>query len=220
MKPTDWNKYYQKRSLFSKLSSFICWGKITSFLKEYHLDSCGQQYTVLELGGANSIFYTRLRRLYPSANIILLDKEDCLQAEFKQNIAGDSKLTIVKNDLLSSIAHIPDVDFVFSIGLIEHFSEKDTQKIIARHFEYCKPGGFVLISFPVNTMLYQLTRHTMELVKMWKFYDERALTLSEVEEEMKKYGLKKGEMFDCRLGLTQQVFLFQKSLHTTETNIQ
>ena len=101
-------------------------------------------------------------------------------------------------------------DFVYSIGLIEHFRDKDIETLILRHFEFCKDDGIVLISFPTPTKKYRFIRRCMELLGCWQFYDEKPIKYSEVEECFKKYGTVLEHYTNYKLPLTQEIVIAKK----------
>jgi SAM-dependent methyltransferase len=72
------------------------------------------------------------------------------------------------------------MDVVFSVGLIEHFDRPRTQRAVRAHFDFLKPGGIAVISFPTPTPLYRLARRVAEQAGAWMFDDERPLGLDEV----------------------------------------
>ena len=103
-------------------------------------------------------------------------------------------------------------DFVYSVGLIEHFRNDDIDTVIKRHFEYCKNDGMVLISFPTPTKKYLFYRNLMEKLGVWQFYDEQALLPERVINVMNKCGHIEKHFLNNKLALTQYVVI-ATSLH-------
>ena len=76
----------------------------------------------------------------------------------------------------------------FSIGLIEHFRNGDISKMIRRHFDFCKTGGIVFISFPTPTKKYRFIRKCMERLNVWFFTDEEPLKFNQVKDVFAQCG--------------------------------
>lgn len=209
---TDWKAYYEKRSIFSKISGGLCEMSLQKILCGTNFVASGKIDSIVELGGGNSIIYPWLRKHYPHANITLIDRESFSERSFLAAAENDSRLRCVRHDILKSR---PDTlegtgDLVLSLGLIEHFEPNETRKMVERHFSYCKPGGVILISFPCPTILYRCTRRIMELMGVWQFHDERPLLLGEVRPIMEQYGEEICRKLDHRMGLTQQILVYRK----------
>lgn len=212
MRPTDWEKYYEHRSMLSKISGFLCRRTLENILCGNALNDSHIFNTIVELGGGNSIIYPWLRKRYPQSNIILVDKETFSEPAFRSAAKNDRALACVQQDLLEDIPESMKGagDLVLSLGLVEHFCPAETRKMIERHFACCKPGGVVLISFPCPTRLYRCTRRMMELLGAWQFHDERPLHPDEVRAVMDEYGAALCTRLDIRMGLTQQVVVYRK----------
>lgn len=211
MKKTNWKAYYRKRTFVSKCSAWLCAKNLYSLFLRNHLDETRKVKTIVELGGANSALYRYIRTFFPHAQMILIDKEEFNESAFCTQICNDLRLKCKVEDILTpKTEYDASADFVFSIGLVEHFSRPDTALMIRRHFEQCRPGGIVLISFPTPTLTYKVVRCLMQKLNLWIFHDERALQTWEVESEMNRYGTKIDEKLDSRLGLTQKILLYTK----------
>lgn len=127
----------------------------------------------------------------------------------KMDLMSKSHTGVVK-DLLSADAvdsAAEQYDFVFSIGLIEHFLGKDIKTIIDKHYEYCRKGGMVLIAFPTPTKKYIFVRRCMELVGAWQFHDERPIRYDEVRQIFEDKSTVKEHFINKRLPLTQKVVI-------------
>lgn len=113
-------------------------------------------------------------------------------------------------DLTKEITFSEQYDFVYSIGLIEHFSPKERSIVIKNHFKYCKENGHVLISFPTPTRKYRFWRKCMELARMWQFWDEVPLRYEDVKQDMEHYGDVLAVKLNRKLFLTQMLILIKK----------
>lgn len=213
-RPTDWKQYYKKRSIFSKISGRLCQRSLHEVLSKLPIPESRTFKTIAELGGGNSIIYPWLRTHYPQSHIILIDKEEFSQTEFLTAARGDRALSCVVHDLLDSAPEAArgKADLVLSLGLVEHFSPSGTKKMLERHFECCRPGGLVLVSFPCPTSLYKCTRRAMEALGVWQFHDERPLEPAEVRSVMGQHGVELLDKLDIRMGLTQLIVVFRKGV--------
>jgi SAM-dependent methyltransferase len=73
-------------------------------------------------------------------------------------------ITVYCRDALTGdLSDLPRFDLVYSLGLIEHFS--DPLPMIRRHVELAKPGGLVMLGLPnflgISTPILKLTRPEM-----------------------------------------------------------
>lgn len=208
---TNWAAYYAHRSMISKISAAFSAHSVLKSILKY---ARGPVKRIIELGGANTPLYSTYRKHFRSSEIVLLDREPSNSPLFIEQSAGDKKISFFKIDLLNDDlprSIISSADIVFSGGLIEHFDERGTMKLIERHFSVCKPNGLVIISFPTPTFLYRFIRYTMEAINRWQFYDERPLTYDEVLKSMDKFGCIVERTLDIRLGLTQGKLVARKN---------
>lgn len=204
---TDWCAYYDARSTFSSITSAVAFA---SFRKDMVQFAPGMKHLV-ELGGANSIFYDRFRANFPEAHLCLVDKCPPTRA-FAEKIAPDKGTSYLQADVLADdlAQHRERADCVVSFGLIEHFDEEGTATLIARHFSLVKPGGIVYLSFPTPTRLYRATRWLLEFIGKWPFHDERPLGFGEVLRTAGQYGTVVKQGMSYRLGLTQGIVVVRK----------
>ncbi len=98
------------------------------------------------------------------------------------------KVELLLKDILNDDLEDEQSDLVLSVGLIEHFDPKGTQKAVKTHFDLLKPGGLAVITFPTPTFLYRVARYCAEKLGLWIFHDERPLEFKEVVETVEKYG--------------------------------
>jgi cyclopropane fatty-acyl-phospholipid synthase-like methyltransferase len=104
-------------------------------------------------------------------------------------------------------ASFEPADLVFSVGLVEHFSEEQTRIAIRRHFELAKPGGLVLITFPVPTFTYRLIRRAAEALGIWRFPDERPIQLEDAVRLCAEHGKVIAKRLNRAILLTQGIIL-------------
>lgn len=168
---------------------------------------------LIELGGGNSCFAKKLcnRRVIRRYDII--DNNNLAVEQFgRQELASQSHTGYLFN-LLNKEEKIDSAlyDFVYSVGLIEHFVGEDIGTVIERHFECCKPGGIVLISFPTPTVKYRIIRKCMEVTGRWQFHDEVPLTYEAVRDIFTCNGDIQAHYVNRKLPLTQMIVVTKKN---------
>jgi len=105
-------------------------------------------------------------------------------------------------------------DLVFSVGLVEHFKPSETRAAVLAHFDYLRPGGTAIITFPTPTPLYRVTRGFIEELGMWRFPDERPLRPQEVMDAIRVRGEVIWEKMLWPLMLTQYLIVARKRCTT------
>lgn len=191
-KPTDWDSYYARPSAAARFTR-----KITEslFMNAVNRHSAGPVNHFCELGGANSCFYSALSAAFPGALYTVMDTNRRGLALLRDRCKSPDKLRLLQDDILAGPLPGLNADIVFSAGLIEHFSPRQTARAIQAHFACARPGALVMISFPTPTWLYRVVRKAAELLGLWLFTDERPLSVEAVRREMARYG----EILDCRI---------------------
>jgi len=180
-KKTDWNKYYSNNSIFVPFTRKIT----TKILLEYfsiYLPK-NTEINICELGGGNSCFYDSLSKIFPLINYSIIDSNK-LSIDLFLKRTKSKKTEGFFYDLLNDNLPKKKYDLVYSVGLIEHFDENGTKKIINAHLSLLKRRGILLITFPTPTFLYKLSRLLITIVGLWKFHDERPLNFIEVERTL------------------------------------
>lgn len=182
---TDWDAYYNAPFKTAFISRRFTENKLHRLIEQFKPESMDLIY---ELGGGNSHFFEKLRARYPDAAFIIIDNnQHGLDIFSKQHTDADNA-RVINNDILDLQPDLARADFIFSIGLIEHFSPQGTARAIQNHFACAKPGALVLITFPTPTWLYIVARALTEAFGAWQFPDERPLSMNEVLNEVVKYG--------------------------------
>lgn len=177
MDKTNWEDYYKRPYKASGITRSITTKRLIRYINEYVPKN--DQLEIVELGGANSCFFDNIVSQVAYGNYCVIDNNDLGLEKFKERVAGNSKVSVCNQDILNLNTEMK-ADFVFSVGLIEHFDAKQTKLAIEAHFRLLKPGGIALISFPTPTFLYKISRAVSELLGMWIFHDERPLKKEEV----------------------------------------
>lgn len=213
IKKTDWTAYYEKRkSWFSVHSQRHTLNILLDIIDTYCKKSNG--ISIVELGGGNSCFAQNICKLKKIETYDIVDNNEFAVHLFN-NMSLNTKYHLgFLHDLLETedmdITDSRKYDFVYSVGLIEHFRGNDIEQIISQHFKYCKCGGTVLITFPTPTLKYIFIRKCMELIKVWQFYDEVPIIYEEIEKVFEKYGTVKKCFLNKKLPLTQMVVIMEK----------
>ena len=208
MRKTDWTKYYEnKKSWFSAYTQKFTLRIILQAM-ELYLDK-NRAIEVLELGGGNSCFAESICKAKNIETYDIVDNNKLAVDLFNKKNLNIRHHLGIQQDLLRLEESFPvkKYDFVYSIGLIEHFRGDDVKTIIARHFKYCAKGGMVLITFPTPTRKYIFIRKCMELVGIWQFYDEKPVRYEAVKGTFEKCGNVRSHFINKRLPLSQMVVI-------------
>lgn len=196
---TDWDAYYQSPALLANLTRKITTRRLLTVLRKINPR---QPMRICELGGANSCFAAPLCRSLEIGAYHVIDNNSHglrLLADETPN----APLTWENSDVLSISPPPQRFDLVYSVGLIEHFDYAGTALAVQSHFQLCKSGGVVLITFPTPTLPYRAIRHAAEALSMWSFPDERPLSCSEVARVGQDFGIKVHQSINWWIGLTQ-----------------
>ncbi len=203
---TDWTGYYQKkRSIWSVITQTVTWRILLSLVKKYNTK---KKNYVVELGGGNSDFAKKFYQAKLVKKYVIVDNNQLACDLAKVKLNSYPNLLVYKKDLIEEREEgigITKGDIVYSTGLIEHFSKENRRKIIQRHFEWCKKGGIVLITFPTPTLQYKIFRKTMEWIGVWQFWDEKPLYADEIMDVLKENGIILKIYVNYWLPLTQTV---------------
>lgn len=211
---TDWTAYYtQKRSWISTYTQQFTFRIIKNTIDKYILRNHQKiALQVAELGGGNSCFAEQL------CKTVHIDTYDIFDNN-ALSIELFNKIGLSVNNSHGNLINLLDdnntskntyYDFVYSIGLIEHFKGNDIKTIINRHYDYCKPHGIVLVSFPTPTKKYLFIRKCMELLGVWQFHDEEPLHYEDVQKYFESRGEVLAHFINSKLPLTQMIVIAKK----------
>ena len=102
--------------------------------------------TALEIGGSPGQYLAYLHRTH-GFHVNCLDYSPIGCQKTEENFALLSiKGEVYEADLFSENTNIPNFDIVYSLGLIEHFS--DLNLVVKKHLSFLKPGGMLIIGAP------------------------------------------------------------------------
>ena len=206
---TDWTRYYEKPFFAAHITRRITAHRI----KKMVLAAGGfpeRHGRIIELGGGNSSFCDTLTDHLHARRYTVVDSNPRGNELFRQN---HPKAKAICADILTlDTASFEPADLVFSVGLVEHFTEEQMKIAFRRHFELAKPGGLVLITFPTPAFSYRLIRSAAEALGIWRFPDERPIRLEDAVALCTEHG----EIIEKRLNrailLTQGIVLARKPL--------
>ena len=207
---TDWTRYYERPFITAHITRRITARRIAKML----LAAGGfpeRHGSIIELGGGNSSFCDTVMHCLFAQFYTVVDSNPRGTLLFWMKHPDSYNYTNVCADILTlDPASLVHADLVFSVGLVEHFPEDQTKIAIRRHFELAKPGGLVLITFPVPTFIYRLIRRAAEALGIWRFPDERPIQLEDAVALCAEHG----EIIEKRLNrailLTQGIVLAKK----------
>lgn len=206
---TDWTKYYeQPKSFFSSFTQQFTLRKLITIIKnEFAQDNI----EVLEFGGGNSCFAQELLDKLNIKTYAIIDNNDLSIEKAKERYSEmDCYLADARDEGCKELIG-KKYDFVYSVGLIEHFRGVDIKKIIDNHFACVKEGGIVAISFPTPTLKYRMTRKAMEILGCWQFYDEYPLRWCDVKQYFNENGIVLEHTVNRKLFLTQMMVVVRKN---------
>lgn len=183
---TDWDKYYSKPYKTATYSRRITANTLLNMMNKY-IPAAKSALKIGEWGGANSCFFDGIMENIKPAQYHVFDNNRLGLDKFHERTGNMKPVFIHNHDVLNFDEQF-HLDLVFSVGLIEHFSVKDTELAIKAHFKALKPDGIAILSFPTPTMLYRLSRFVAEFLGLWIFHDERPLDEQEVARTVGTYG--------------------------------
>ncbi|MCM1559152.1 MAG: class I SAM-dependent methyltransferase [Butyrivibrio sp.] len=204
---TDWSIYYTRPK--SRFSTFTQKHTLKYLLNEISMAGLEINSSILELGGGNSCFAEGLRKNLPIGRYDVIDNCKVALDKLKNGSPVDRAWDFDLCKDIKSTELQEQFDFVYSVGLVEHFSDEERRTVIQNHFACCKKGGFVLITAPTPTVKYRVIRKGMEIMRVWQFWDEVPIRLDKLVNEMEYYG----RIIDSginNLPLTQAVVLCRK----------
>jgi SAM-dependent methyltransferase len=205
---TDWDAYYESVPATAKLTRRYTTAVLLNALRM--ADPAAQhKLNVVEIGGANSCFLDAIVRELRPAVYSVVDTNRKGLSLLEKRAAGLECVQLRQESVLA-MSLGPTADVAFSVGLVEHFDERQPRAAVLAHFDVVRTGGLVVISFPTPTPLYRATRKLIEAVGMWKFHDERPLSRGEVLPVIAERGEILREKVLWPLMLTQSMVVAKK----------
>ena len=208
---TDWTRYYEKPFITAHVTRRITARRIAKML----LAAGGfpkRHGSIIELGGGNSSFCDTIMHHLFAQFYTVVDSNPRGVELFKTKHPGPETKALCADILTLDPSSLAHADLVFSVGLVEHFSEEQTNIAIRRHFELAKPGGLVLITFPVPTFSYRIIRRAAEKLGIWRFPDERPIQLEDAAKLCAEHGEVLAKRLNRAILLTQGIILIRVPL--------
>jgi SAM-dependent methyltransferase len=141
-----WNRYWEDlrlpREIIKGTSLYI--DAITDVFDQWF--QRGKCQAVLEIGGAPGQYGAYVHRRF-GHRLHVLDNSSVGCAATRRNlqllgIDGD----VTQGDMFDATLELPLFDVVYSLGLIEHFT--DLEAAVAAHVRFVKPGGLLICGCP------------------------------------------------------------------------
>jgi SAM-dependent methyltransferase len=202
---TDWNRYYDRPARAATVTRRITAAALLQQMRQW----ATPQPIVAELGGANSCFFDAIQAALRPQQYHVVDNNQLGLDQLRRRTGERDDVFLHNGDVLN-LALPCQMDLVFSVGLIEHFDLAGTQRAVRAHFDFLKPGGIAVISFPTPTLLYRIARRTAELSGKWIFHDERPLRLREVAAAAEPCGQMLFQRIIWPIVFTQQLCVWRK----------
>ena len=180
-------------------------------LKEIRIAALRDDIRILEFGGGNSCFAEEFREKLSISRYDVADNCKVALDKLKNSVLVDKAWDFDLCENIERLEMPQKYNLVYSVGLVEHFSENERKRVIQNHFECCEDGGVVLITAPTPTVKYRIIRKIMELIKVWQFWDEYPIRLEKLTDEMKIYGEIIDSGINRKLPLTQAVVMCRKN---------
>ncbi|HLG35892.1 MAG TPA: class I SAM-dependent methyltransferase [Bacteroidia bacterium] len=145
--------------------------------------SINENLNILEIGGAGGgyLMYMVKNFKYRAYSLDYSDSGNELTAKYFSKAGVPVK--IFQRDLFSDLSDLPKFDIVYSLGLIEHFS--DPLPCIAKHYELLKPNGILILGVPNLGGIYtpflkvlapeELHAHNLKTMKLraWNEFEKK-----------------------------------------------
>ena len=207
---TDWDRYYISVPATAKITRRYSTSVLLDAIRRHARAGSGDgQLSIVEIGGANSCFLDAMLSRIPCRSYDVVDTNE-YGISLLAGKAGDGKVVrLHKHSILDNPLHMA-ADLVFSVGLVEHFGPSETRAAILAHFDYLRPGGTAIFTFPTPTHLYRITRGLIEALGMWRFPDERPLEPQEVVDAVSVRGEVIWQKMLWPLMLTQYMIVARK----------
>lgn len=181
----SWSRFYQTFFLFAQLSSIWRARHTYSLIRDLKIN------TLLELGAGTGLCAQFLASK-TRAQTTLLEKDPQLATKLKEE---NPDKEIIQADLFKFNTK-RKWDLVYSLGVIEHFSDKQRIKAIKTHQKLS--SQYVLIAVPMNSSIRKC------LISLEKAYSIscKLYQTGELEKEFQKAGLKPWRIKKNVLGIT------------------
>jgi len=182
MQSKDWDKQWTNYYKFEKIRIGGLFVKMmyNSLLQGTKLED----EESIELGAGEGHFSQYLIKNNKIKKATLIDFSKESVKKLKEKFEGEN--AEIKNADLMKLKLKKKYALVHSHGLIEHFTGIQRQKILEKHAELVKEGGFLLISVPTHSMLDIIMEPLNKLIG----FKQELYTKKELEKRLNKLGFK------------------------------
>lgn len=202
-----WDRLWNRTVFTAGLRGFI--PKSEELLHFYHrvkLNSLLRKVSfpkgqILELGCGSGMNSVNLLKDHSFEKATLVDFSQSALEIARKN-TKDYDVHLVNSDIFD-LDLDKRFDLVFSIGLLEHFTGKRRNKVIAIHRQFVKNDGFLIVIVPKKSFFSRL----LELINKVQGYKEYPFTDQEVEELFEKNQLEVVKKEDMLLGIASGYLL-------------
>ena len=184
----DWDRYYRRPFVTARWSRRILESELVRLFRAFAPRR--RPLALLEIGGANSCFLPRLMHEFPVEPYTILDKsrEGMRLGREQFTPAYGGRVEYALADVFSAQLS-RQYDVVFSVGLLEHFTDAEIDPLIRLHKSWVRDDGLVLITVPTPTVPYRVIRSIAELLGIWRFPDEEPMPRGRLVDLMRRHGL-------------------------------
>jgi len=142
-----WDNYWEKYQLPLEITKSDKNPYLNEILKTFdHYLPKNPNLSVLEIGGSPGQYLAYLHRNF-GYSVACMDYSPLGCQKTRENLALlGIKGRVYEADLFKDNRELPQFDIVYSLGLIEHFTDFDG--VIVKHLEYLKPGGLLILGAP------------------------------------------------------------------------
>lgn len=184
----EWNDFFVKKNIFIiRTMEIPVWNNYKRLLSEIKLPL---KPRILELGCGSGFISLLLAKKY-KAEITLVDySSNALKIAEELFKKEGLKVKLMKADFFKMKTK-KEYDLVHSQGVIEHFKEKQQNRLIKIHKEFLKKDGKIIILAPRPSFYYNIWRGIIEKIKgRWIFGYEKPITKKEGIKLIEKQGLR------------------------------
>lgn len=182
---TNWDRYY-KRIKISQITLGFIWKAYLDLLNGVHFR---QPVKVIELGCGTGYNTLQIAKLFPVSKVTLVDANPYVLAVAEKKL---SRLKCKKEFMLKDLFNLDlseKYDIVHSQGLLEHYPLEHRRKLVQLHKESLATDGVAIIIVPTPSPVYKLWRGMLEMMHLWIYTDEVAITRAEFTADLETSNL-------------------------------
>ena len=182
---TNWDRYY-KRIKISQITLRIIWKAYLDLLSEVNFR---EPVKIIELGCGTGYNTLQVTKLLPVNKITLVDSNlNVLTIAEKRLSYLKCEKEFLAQDLFS-LDLSEKYDIVHSQGLLEHYPMERRRELVHLHRELLTTNGVAIILVPTPSLAYRFWRGLMEMMHLWIYPDEIAITRAEFSADLEHSNL-------------------------------